>query len=153
LSGTGTCWRRIHSEQRDATTFLPTISVFNTPSTIARYDFTTPETHRFSILRSTKVNRLNPDAFESSQGVWYESKDGTKVPMFIVRQKSTESDGTAPAIQYGSSLPCLITFHMKRISNDRLCSAQVMVDLSSRWIHSLVQSSAPLDIYGRSVFK
>ncbi|KIM75701.1 hypothetical protein PILCRDRAFT_13352, partial [Piloderma croceum F 1598] len=52
------------------------------------------------ILWTTKVNGLNPDDFESSQ-VWYESKDGTKVPMFIVRHKSTEFDGTAPAIQYG----------------------------------------------------
>jgi hypothetical protein len=119
------------------------MSGFNTPGTIARYDFTSPETQRFSILRTTKVNGLNPDDFESSQ-VWYESKDGTKVPMFIVRHKSTEFDGTAPAIQYGSSFPCLITMNVKRISNDRLCSAQVMVDLPSRWIHSLVQSSAPL---------
>ena len=41
--------------------------------------------------------------------VWYDSKDGTKVPMFIVRHRSTVFDGTAPAIQYGNVLfpaPC-----------------------------------------------
>ena len=80
------------------------MSGFSTPGTITRYDFTSPETQRSSILRTTKVNGMNPDDFESTQ-VWYESKDGTKVPMFIVRHKSTEFDGTAPAIQYGSFYP------------------------------------------------
>jgi len=32
---------------------------------------------------------------------WYESKDGTRIPMFIVRHKCTKFDGTAPVIQYG----------------------------------------------------
>lgn len=45
---------------------------------------------------------LNPDDFESEQ-VWYDSPDGTKIPMFIVRHKSTPLDGTAPAIQYGTA--------------------------------------------------
>jgi prolyl oligopeptidase len=79
---------------------------FNTPGTIGRYDFTAPEAQRWSIYRSTRVNGLNPDDFESLQ-VWYDSKDGTKVPMFIVRHKSTKFDGTAPAIQYGKSSPCV----------------------------------------------
>lgn len=43
---------------------------------------------------------LVPDEFSAEQ-VWYESKDGTKVPMFVVKHKSTKLDGTAPAIQYG----------------------------------------------------
>ena len=46
------------------------------------------------------VKGLNGDDFNAEQ-VWYSSKDGTKVPMFIVRHKSTKLDGTAPAIQYG----------------------------------------------------
>ena len=33
--------------------------------------------------------------------VWYTSKDGTRVPMFVVRHKDTKFDGTAPALQYG----------------------------------------------------
>ena len=76
------------------------MSGFNTPNTIARYDFAVPEGRRWAILRTTKVNGLDPDDFESKQ-VWYESRDGTKVPMFIVRHKSTTIDGTAPALQYG----------------------------------------------------
>ncbi|KAH0836753.1 prolyl oligopeptidase [Lanmaoa asiatica] len=54
----------------------------------------------WSIYRTTHVKGLQPDEFTAEQ-VWYESKDGTKVPMFIVRHKSTKTDGTAPAIQYG----------------------------------------------------
>ncbi|KAF8622425.1 hypothetical protein AX15_007009 [Amanita polypyramis BW_CC] len=80
--------------------FFLTLSGFNTPGTIARYDFTAPESQRYSIFRTTKVNGLDPEDFESMQ-VWFESKDGTKVPMFIVRHKSTKFDGTAGAIQYG----------------------------------------------------
>ena len=94
--------------------FFLTMSGFSSPGTIARYDFTSPETQRFSILRTNKVNGMNPDDFESTQ-VWYESKDGTKVPMFIVRHKSTEFDGTAAAIQYGSSFPGFITMGVKRL--------------------------------------
>ncbi|KAF9457998.1 prolyl oligopeptidase [Collybia nuda] len=80
--------------------FFVTLTSFNTPATVARYDFTAPEEQRWSIYRSTKVKGLVPEDFDARQ-VWYESKDGTKVPMFIVRHKSTEFDGTAPAIQYG----------------------------------------------------
>lgn len=80
--------------------FLVNMYGFNSPGTIARYDFTAPEAQRWSILRKTRLDALDLDAFESEQ-VWYESKDGTKVPMFIVRHKSTKLDGTAPVFQYG----------------------------------------------------
>ena len=85
--------------------FFLTFSGFNTAGTIAKYDFTAAETQRLSTLRMTRVNGLNPDDFESTQ-VWYESKDGTKVPMFIVRHKSTKFDGTAAAIQCGNPFLC-----------------------------------------------
>ncbi|KAG6856360.1 hypothetical protein H0H87_005269 [Tephrocybe sp. NHM501043] len=80
--------------------FFVSLTGFNTPGTVARYDFTAPEGQRWSIYRTTDIKGLNPDDFEAKQ-VWYESKDGTKVPMFIVRHKSTPFDGTAPALQYG----------------------------------------------------
>lgn len=77
------------------------MSGFTSPSTVARYDFAAPEDQRWSILRKGRVSGLDLDDFESQQ-VWYESKDGTKVPMFIVRHKSTKLDGTAPVLQYGN---------------------------------------------------
>lgn len=87
--------------------FFATLTGFTSPGTVAKYDFTVPvsedaEDHspRWSVYRSTHVKGLELDQFEASQ-VWYESTDGTKVPMFIVKQKDTPFDGTAPAIQYG----------------------------------------------------
>ncbi|KAF8727171.1 hypothetical protein AX14_007539 [Amanita brunnescens Koide BX004] len=77
-----------------------TLTGFNTPGTVGKYDLQQPEERRWSIYRTAKVKGLNPDEFESQQ-VWYESKDGTNVPMFIVRHKNTKFNGTAPAIQYG----------------------------------------------------
>jgi prolyl oligopeptidase len=96
-----------------------TMSGFNTPGTIAYYDFKRPEGQRLTPFRQTKVKGLNPDDFETQQvrlsfsnipiitdqpQVWYPSKDGTQVPMFIVRHKSTPFDGTAPCLQYGEKI-------------------------------------------------
>nr|ACQ65797.1 prolyl oligopeptidase [Conocybe apala] len=81
--------------------FFVTMSGFTSPSTVGRYNFQIPEEeNRWSIFRAAKIKNLNPNDFEASQ-VWYKSKDGTNVPMFIVRHKSTQFDGTAPALQYG----------------------------------------------------
>jgi prolyl oligopeptidase len=43
---------------------------------------------------------FNPDPFEVKQ-VWYSSKDGTKVPMFIVHKKELERNGKQPTLLYG----------------------------------------------------
>ncbi|KAF8803935.1 hypothetical protein BYT27DRAFT_7259917 [Phlegmacium glaucopus] len=80
--------------------FFATLNGFTNPCSVARYDFAAPEDQRWNICMTTKLKGLNADDFEARQ-VWYDSKDGTKVPMFIVRHKSTAFDGTAPAIQYG----------------------------------------------------
>lgn len=98
------------SGRRDKDHFFVTLTGFTSPGTVARYDFTSPlgknpdgsEDHskRWSVYRTPKVNGLDLDQFETSQ-VWYESTDGTKVPMFVTKRKDTPLDGTAPAVQYG----------------------------------------------------
>ncbi|KAI4518531.1 hypothetical protein K525DRAFT_259454 [Schizophyllum commune Loenen D] len=86
---------------RDESAFFVEMTGFNTPKTIARYDLgEREEGKRWEVIRSTVVKGINPEDFEARQE-WYESKDGTKVPMFIVRHKDTPFDGTAAAIQYG----------------------------------------------------
>lgn len=69
---------------------------FLRPNTIYRLDLTTLES---SVFKAPKVD-FDPDAFMTEQ-VWFESKDGTKVPMFISRKKNMKMDGTNPTLLYG----------------------------------------------------
>ena len=61
----------------DTETFY-SFSSFATPPSIYRYDLITGKS---TLLRQAKVD-FNPDDYEVKQ-VFYKSKDGTKVPMFI----------------------------------------------------------------------
>jgi len=89
------------SGRRHQSWFFASLIGFTNPGIVARYDFSVKdEEKRWSIYRKTLVTGLNSEDFIAEQ-VWYESKDGTKVPMFIVRHKDTKFDGTAPALQYG----------------------------------------------------
>ncbi|KAK4057924.1 hypothetical protein OIO90_001143 [Microbotryomycetes sp. JL221] len=76
------------------------VSSFTTPGTVYRYDFTAAEGQEEQVYRVAKVKGIDPEDFISEQ-VFYESKDGTKVPMFVTRPKNVPQDGTAPAILYG----------------------------------------------------
>jgi prolyl oligopeptidase len=65
------------------------MSGFTSPGTVYRYDFEEGEGRTVgveNVYREAKVEGIKPEEFESSQ-VFYESKDGTKVPMFITRPK------------------------------------------------------------------
>jgi prolyl oligopeptidase len=70
---------------------------FTYPSTIFKYDFLSKES---SIYRVPKIKGINPDDYETKQ-VFYESKDGTKIPMFITHKKGILLDGTNPTLLYG----------------------------------------------------
>ena len=69
---------------------------FTTPTTIYRYDMTTGKS---TIFRQPKVD-FDPTAFETKQ-VFYASKDGTKVPMFLTYKKGLKLDGNNPTYLYG----------------------------------------------------
>ncbi len=51
------------------------------------------------VFKAPKLD-FNPDLFTTEQ-VFYASKDGTKVPMFITRKKNIAYDGTNPTLLYG----------------------------------------------------
>lgn len=76
----------------DSETFFA-FSSFNYPAWILRYD---AKTNRVEEFAKPKV-AFDPAAYDVSQ-VFYPSKDGTKVPMFVVRKKSLK--GPAPTLLY-----------------------------------------------------
>lgn len=82
-------------KRRDTETFYNYVS-FNAPSTIYRYDFKTTTS---TVFRRPKVD-FNPDEYETRQ-VFYNSKDGTRIPMFITHRKGVPLDGTNPTLLYG----------------------------------------------------
>lgn len=69
---------------------------FTAPTTIYRYDMVSGKS---SIFRQPKAD-FNPDDYETKQ-VFYASKDGTKVPMFITYKKGLKLDGSNPTYLYG----------------------------------------------------
>ena len=69
---------------------------FNTPITIYRYDMVTGNS---TVFRQPAVYFL-PDDFETKQ-VFYPSKDGTQISMFISHKKGLKLDGNNPTYLYG----------------------------------------------------
>lgn len=55
-----------------------------------------------SVFREIKVKDFNARDFETRQ-VFYSSKDGTKIPMFIVHRKGIKLDGSNPTWLYGQA--------------------------------------------------
>ncbi len=82
-------------EKEDKTVFY-TFSSFNYPPTIFSYDIAT---RKSTVFRNPEV-AFTPADYETKQ-VFYPSKDGTKIPMFIVYKKGLKLDGTNPTILYG----------------------------------------------------
>ena len=73
-----------------------TFTSFNEAPTIYRYDL---KAGRTSVFRRPKVD-FQPDAFEVSE-VFYPSKDGTKIPLFLAHRKGLKLDGANPTLLYG----------------------------------------------------
>lgn len=79
----------------DAETFFA-FTGFTTPTTIYRLDLKTDAT---TVFRTPQVD-FRPEQFETKQ-IFYTSRDGTRVPMFIVHKKGLKLDGSNPTILYG----------------------------------------------------
>lgn len=94
LPGIGTA-DGFSGKQKDTETFY-TFSSFTTPPTIYRYDM---KAGKSEVFRKSDV-KFAPADFEVKQ-VFYNSKDGTRVPMFIIHKKGLKLDGTNPTLLYG----------------------------------------------------
>lgn len=83
------------SAKEDERELYYTFTSFTYPSTIFRYDIATG---RSTLYEKPKVD-FKPDDYETRQ-VFYTSKDGTKVPMYIVHKKGIELNGKNPTWLY-----------------------------------------------------
>jgi prolyl oligopeptidase len=93
LPGIGTAGG-FSGEAGNAETFFSFTS-FNAPTTVYRYDSATNEV---SLFRQPKAP-FDPANIAVEQ-VFYTSKDGTRVPMFIVHRKDVTPDGKRPTLLY-----------------------------------------------------
>jgi len=82
-------------QRKDQDVFY-TFTSYNMPPTTYRYDLKRGKT---SVFRQPRVD-VNPGDFEVKQ-VFYPSKDGTKVPMFLAHKKGLKLDGLNPTLLYG----------------------------------------------------
>ena len=94
LPGIGTA-SGFAGKRKDKETFYA-FTGFTAPTTIYRYDLVKGKS---AIFRAPKVD-FNPNDYETKQ-VFYASKDGTKVPMFITHKKGLKLDGKNPTYLYG----------------------------------------------------
>src|SRR5216110_2252843 len=85
----------ITGERHDAEMFYAFTS-FLYPTTIFRYDFKSGAT---SVFKAPNID-FDPSGYETKQ-VFYTSKDGTRVPMFVTHRKGLTLDGSHPTYLYG----------------------------------------------------
>ena len=94
LPGPGSSWG-FGGKRSEMETFY-SFSSFNMPPRIYRYDILTGESRLWREARAD----FDPDDYVVKQ-IFYSSKDGTRVPMFIAHRKDLELDGNRPALLYG----------------------------------------------------
>lgn len=94
LPGLGTA-SGFTGEKKDKELFY-TFTSFNKPPTIYRYNLLTGQS---TVFRKTEV-KINTDNLVTEQ-VFFKSKDGTKVPMFLTYKKGMMKNGNNPVLMYG----------------------------------------------------
>ncbi len=94
LPGLGTAVG-FHGE-RDATSVYFTFTSFTSPPTVYRYDIATGMSEQFREVALP----FDPTQFETRQ-VFVASRDGTRIPAFIVTRRGLVLDGNNPTLLYG----------------------------------------------------
>ena len=72
-------------------------TTLNYPPTIFKYDIATKKS---SVFRTVDIPGFKAENYETKQ-VFYNSNDGTRVPMFLVYKKGLKLDGNNPTVLYG----------------------------------------------------
>ncbi len=84
------------SGERDHTEMFFAFTSFTYPTTAFRYDF---QTDAVTVFRKPEID-FDGTGYETVQ-VFYNSKDGTRVPMFLTYKKGMKKDGKNPTLLYG----------------------------------------------------
>ncbi len=84
------------SGEREDTEMFYSFTSFLYPTTIFHYDFKTGK----SSLFKAPVVQFDPSGYETRQ-VFYRSRDGARIPMFITHKKGIQLDGSNPTYLYG----------------------------------------------------
>ena len=83
-------------ERTDKDVFY-TFTSFNYPATIFRYDLAA---HASTLFRAPEIPGFRSQDYETEE-VFYTSKDGARIPLFLVYKKGMRRDGTNPTLLYG----------------------------------------------------
>ena len=84
------------SAEREDTTLYYSFTSFTYPSTIFQYDIDSGESGLYWMPNID----FDPEQYVTEQ-VFYESRDGTEVPMFVTYKKGLERDGSNPTYMFG----------------------------------------------------
>ena len=115
LPGIGTAAGFSGKRRLGKSTETETFYVFSsiaTPPSIYRLDLTTGES---KLIRRSEA-KFDPDRYEVER-VFYKSKDGTRVPMFLAHRKGLKLDGSNPTLLYaygGFNIPMPPVFSVGR---------------------------------------
>ena len=82
-------------DPEDTETFY-TVTSYTTPSLIYKYDITN---NKSELYKKSEIS-FNSDEYVTEQK-FYESKDGTKIPIFLTHKKDIVLDGNNPTLLYG----------------------------------------------------
>jgi prolyl oligopeptidase len=113
LPGLGTA--TVFGADRDARSMFYTFASFTMPSSIYRYDI---NSRRSTVFRASDVPGFDASSYETRQ-VFFNSKDGTRVPMFLVHRKGLVLDGNNPTLMYaygGFNVSTVPSFNALRLA-------------------------------------
>jgi len=99
--------------RREDTEVFYTFTTFTMPAAIYRYNI---KANKSELFRKSNV-KFDPDKFETRQ-VFYESKDKTRIPLFITHKKGLKLNGQNPTLLYaygGFNISTRPSFHLSII--------------------------------------
>lgn len=91
------------SAKRDQNELFYSFTSFLIPSSSYYLKFTSDNDDQIAepqLFKESKPKNFDPSKFITKQ-IFYESKDGTRIPMFIIHNKQTPIDSSRPCILYG----------------------------------------------------